>query len=63
MKLRHPPIPWRKVAGIGNVLRHDYEHVAPDIVGRVSQHDLPALLDVCLRELAVEQEDDRDPLT
>jgi uncharacterized protein with HEPN domain len=24
MKLRHPGIPWRKVAGIGNVLRHEY---------------------------------------
>jgi uncharacterized protein with HEPN domain len=23
LKARHPDIPWRKVAGIGNVLRHD----------------------------------------
>jgi uncharacterized protein with HEPN domain len=23
MKVRHPEIPWRKVAGIGNVLRHE----------------------------------------
>ena len=28
MKARHPIIPWSKVAGIGNVLRHDYERVA-----------------------------------
>ena len=21
----HPAIPWRKIAGIGNVLRHDYD--------------------------------------
>ena len=27
LKARHPSIPWPKVAGIGNVLRHDYEHV------------------------------------
>lgn len=31
MKARHPDIPWRKVAGIGNVLRHDYQRVAPDL--------------------------------
>jgi uncharacterized protein with HEPN domain len=23
LKARHPAIPWRKVAGIGNVLRHN----------------------------------------
>jgi len=25
LKARHPKIPWTKVAGIGNVLRHSYE--------------------------------------
>ena len=29
LKARHANIPWPKVAGIGNVLRHDYEQVAP----------------------------------
>ncbi|MCI0598259.1 MAG: DUF86 domain-containing protein, partial [Beijerinckiaceae bacterium] len=24
MKSRHPDIPWQKVAGIGNMLRHNY---------------------------------------
>lgn len=28
MKARHPHIPWTKVAGIGNVLRHGYEDIA-----------------------------------
>jgi uncharacterized protein with HEPN domain len=32
LKARHPNIPWVKVAGIDNVLRHNYEHVAPDIL-------------------------------
>lgn len=32
MKARHPGIPWPKVAGIGNVLRHDYERVAHDVL-------------------------------
>ena len=30
LKARHPEIPWNKVAGIGNILRHDYESVIPD---------------------------------
>ena len=32
MKARHPAIPWPKVAGIGNILRHAYDHVAPDVL-------------------------------
>jgi uncharacterized protein with HEPN domain len=34
MKNRHPEIPWSKVAGIGNVLRHEYERVAYDVLWR-----------------------------
>jgi uncharacterized protein with HEPN domain len=30
-KERRTKIPWPKVAGIGNVLRHAYDHVAPDV--------------------------------
>src|SRR5262245_66561978 len=40
LKARHPNIPWVKVAGIGNVLRHNYEHVAPDILWKLAQSDL-----------------------
>ena len=28
LKDRHPSIPWRRMAGAGNVYRHDYEDVA-----------------------------------
>src|SRR5215475_3213371 len=42
LKARHPEIPWPKVAGIGNVLRHDYEHVAHDVLWHVV-HDVPPL--------------------
>jgi uncharacterized protein with HEPN domain len=52
LKARHPAIPWRKVAGIGNVLRHEYENVAPDIIWHVVQHDLDALGAACRQELA-----------
>lgn len=32
MKAAHPEIPWRNVAGIGNVLRHDYDEVDAGVV-------------------------------
>ncbi len=40
LKTRHPEIPWPKVAGVGNVIRHDYERVAADILWRLAQSDL-----------------------
>jgi uncharacterized protein with HEPN domain len=52
LKARHPEIPWSKVAGIGNVLRHDYDRIAPDILWRLAQSDLPHLEDVCREEFA-----------
>jgi uncharacterized protein with HEPN domain len=55
MKARHPIIPWSKVAGIGNILRHDYEHIAYDVLWRVVHDDLPTLERVCRQELAAEQ--------
>jgi uncharacterized protein with HEPN domain len=54
LKARHPEIPWPKVAGIGNVLRHDYERIAPDVIWRLAQTDLPVLEKVCRMELAAE---------
>lgn len=52
MKDRRPEIPWRKVAGIGNVIRHDYERVAPDVLWKLVWDDLPLLEKVCREELA-----------
>jgi uncharacterized protein with HEPN domain len=52
MKARHPEIPWRKVAGIGNVLRHEYTRVAADALWRLVRDDLAVLDRVCRAELA-----------
>ena len=52
LKARHPAIPWPKVAGIGNVLRHDYARVAHDVLWHVVRDNLPPLEAVCRRELA-----------
>jgi uncharacterized protein with HEPN domain len=51
LKGRHPEIPWRKVAGIGNILRHDYEDVIPDALWKLAHHDLPVLAIACRAEL------------
>ncbi len=52
LKARHPEIPWPKVAGIGNVLRHEYQRVAADVLWHVVQDDLPPLERACRMELA-----------
>jgi uncharacterized protein with HEPN domain len=51
LKERHPQIPWPKVAGIGNILRHDYQSIAHDVLWHVAQNDLPMLYEVCRVEL------------
>ncbi len=55
LKARHPEIPWPKVAGIGNVLRHEYQQVAHDVLWHVVRDNLPILDLVCRRELASEK--------
>jgi len=55
LKARHTEIPWPKVAGIGNVLRHDYASIAAPIMWKLVQDDLPSLERVCREELAREQ--------
>ncbi|HYA04650.1 MAG TPA: HepT-like ribonuclease domain-containing protein [Xanthobacteraceae bacterium] len=52
LKSRHPEIPWVKVAGIGSVLRHDYERIAPDVIWKLATVDLPILDAACRNELA-----------
>lgn len=55
LKARNPEIPWQKVAGIGNVLRHDYESIAAPILWKLVQTDLPALEKACRSELVAEE--------
>ena len=55
LKSRHNEIPWRKVAGIGNVLRHDYGKIAAPIMWALVRENLPLLDQVCRAELAAEQ--------
>jgi len=44
-KASQPKIPWRKVADIGNVRRHEYDDVADTEVWRIVVDDLRTLRD------------------
>ncbi len=46
----------QKVAGIGNVLRHDYESVSAPILWKLALHDLTVLGQVRREELKAEKE-------
>ena len=59
LKARHPNIPWPKVAGIGNVLRHEYEDVSPPVLWKVAREDLAVLEAVCREELAAAEARER----
>jgi uncharacterized protein with HEPN domain len=52
MKARHPSIPWRAIAGAGNIYRHNYEDVSQREVWLTVTRDLPALLTVIESELS-----------
>ena len=43
LKATEPDVPWQEIAGIGNVLRHDYGAVRPDILWGVRTHRLTTL--------------------
>ena len=55
LKARNQEIPWQKVAGIGNVLRHNYESIAAPVLWKLVHADLPALEKTCRSELAAEE--------
>ena len=42
-KANHPQIPWKDIAGIGNVLRHRYDTVSDDRIWEVVSLELRAL--------------------
>ena len=42
-KADHPQIPWKDIAGIGNILRHRYDTVSDDRIWEIVSLELPAL--------------------
>ncbi len=63
-KAVHPEVPWRNIAGIGNVLRHGYRLVDHGIIWAVVRDDLPALrvvVEAMLEEIRARIADDGGP--
>lgn len=42
---KHPEIPWRKMAGMRDVLTHEYEGVSPSILYHTATVEIDALID------------------
>lgn len=43
LKAEHPDIPWRAIAGIGNVLRHDYDDIIPNVIWQAATREVVPL--------------------
>ena len=43
LKRNEPDIPWKAIAGIGNVLRHDYHQSYPTVLWETCRKDLEPL--------------------
>lgn len=54
---RHSAVPWRRVADIGNWLRHAYEQVDPSLIWFVVIDEFPALKAAVTAMLAATPED------
>ncbi len=49
LKEQEPHIPWRAIAGIGNVLRHEYHETYPTVLWETCQKDLKPLAEAVKR--------------
>ena len=52
MKAAEPKIPWARIAGMGNVLRHDYDAIEGSLLLTSIATDLPPLEAALRRMLA-----------
>jgi uncharacterized protein with HEPN domain len=60
IKAQHQEVAWRSVAGLGNVLRHDYPRVKDPRVWDILSNDLPSLKAAVEAMLGGAEKDDRD---
>jgi uncharacterized protein with HEPN domain len=49
---RYPEIDWRALCGLGDVLRHDYNRVDPDVIWEIITGKLPELAPVVERMIS-----------
>jgi uncharacterized protein with HEPN domain len=43
IKSQHKDVRWKDIAGIGNILRHEYQRIDGQIIWNAVKDDLPAL--------------------
>jgi uncharacterized protein with HEPN domain len=43
LKAQHQDVRWKDIAGIGNILRHEYQHIDPRIVWNTVRNELAPL--------------------
>lgn len=58
---RHPDVEWRKIAGLRDVVAHQYFGIDEDIVWDVVQNQIPRLLDQVGQILATEDNSPESP--
>jgi len=55
IRSRYPDVPWRDMAGLRNIIVHQYFGIKLDLIWKVVQNDLP-LIEVRIREMAAQQD-------
>ncbi|MDE3091810.1 MAG: DUF86 domain-containing protein [Chloroflexota bacterium] len=53
---RHADVEWRKIAGLRDIVAHQYFGIDEDIVWDIVQHQIPGLLDQIRRIIAIEDD-------
>lgn len=48
LQAKHKDVRWRDIAGIGNILRHDYQRIEASIIWKAVKDDLPPLKEALL---------------
>jgi len=48
LKAQHNDVRWKDIAGIGNILRHDYQRIDAAIIWKAVKDDLPPLKEALL---------------
>jgi uncharacterized protein with HEPN domain len=51
LKVRHPDIPWARIAGFRNRIVHAYRDVDPELIWSVIEGELPPLVRLAASEL------------